>query len=237
VAFLVNDGKKYVIFRDFEPVAELPLTSQINRPLPMSTNGSSLAWRSGSQVFLDGRLQPVEGKGSHPLLSDDGSTLAYTVGDYGAQSVVVNGAKGPVFESVGTPALSADGRSVAYVAEDEHGSFILHDGRRVTVDSEPKALFLSHDGRRLGYATSRQVFVDGKAGERFDFVHSPSFSPDRRTFAYLAKEGEQRYVVVDDRKLPIRGDPEQLLFSPDGMKVGYAEVQGREIWWRVLKVP
>jgi hypothetical protein len=64
------------------------------------------------------------------------------------------------------------------------------------------------------------------------------FSPDGRTLAIV--EGSvfagKWHVVVNGTTGPAFEYIEQLTFSPDGKTIGYGVRDGREFWWRILKV-
>ena len=142
--------------------------------------------------------------------------------------------------------IGVDGRVVAYGASrDGRWSLVVGD-RSTPIDRAPSFVFLSSDGRSVGYCRlepdgdggSRvRVVVDGTAGEPYDLVGLPVFSPDGTKVTYAADEGEKQYVVVGTARIEVRGRVGDPVFSPDGRQVGYGARLGREIWWKVLDAP
>jgi len=76
------------------------------------------------------------------------------------------------------------------------------------------------DNRSAAYpvrhGTKWSVWRDGTAGELYDSVHSLTFSPDGRHFAYCGRRGKEKWLWVDDQIRKVRGiSPGSILYSPD----------------------
>lgn len=223
----------------------------VSWPLCMSDDGTVIACRLTSVETRKGCIA-VEGRNGEefdrvgpPALSADGKHVAYRAHQGDRCFAVVGKQRGPEVDLMTDPAISADGAVVAYAARRGGCWSLVVNGRESDLDRQPAHVFLSADGRSVGYwhfesgaaGSSRvQVVVNGKAGPSFTMVGSPVFSPDGQTVTYAADEGEQQYIVIGDRKVPVSGRASDPVFSPDGRKVGYGARLGREIWWKVLDV-
>lgn len=79
-----------------------------------------------------------------------------------------------------------------------------------------------------GWSDKACVVVDGVSARAFDKVRPPIFSPDSTRVAYIAKEEDKWFVVVDghfgkEYDGIIDGS---LVFSPDGKRVAYVAIEG-----------
>jgi len=225
---------------------------ELSWPLTLSEDESVVACRATSQktqktcIVVDGRRGEEFDRVGPPALSRDGKRVAYRVQLGERCFVVVGNERGPDGELMSDPAISADGNVVAYAARREGRWRLVVGTKETPLDHQPSVVFLSADGRSVGYwymesgasGISRiRVVVDGKAGEPFDLVTRPVFSPDGRRVTYGADDGKKQFVVIGDRKIEVVGRAGDPVFSPDGRKVGYGARIGREIWWKILDLP
>jgi hypothetical protein len=196
-----------------------------------------------ARVGVDGRPGEEFDQVGAPVLSRDGTRVAYRAQLGNRCFAVLGTQRGPDVEFMTDPALSADGTVLAYAAR-RNGRWFLRVGERETaLDVAPAFVFLSEDGKDVGYGHAEsaegrsrtRVVVAGRTpGAYFDLVGRPVFSPDGRSIAYAADLGEARDVVIDDRRVPVDGRASDPVFSPDGTKVGCGVRVGREIRWKVL---
>jgi len=66
-----------------------------------------------------------------------------------------------------------------------------------------------------------------RRGSFFDYTFQPAFSPDGRTVAYGARDGQHEFVVVGDKKGEEFAGVSNPTFSPDGKTVAYAAWEDR----------
>jgi len=252
VAFVAGEEGRQVIVLDGAEYSAYGPGWIVSWPLCFSEVGGRVACRLTSRttqkacIGVDGRRGEEFDRVGPPSLSRDGSHVAYRAHQGDRCFVVVDGVRGPDGEFMSDPALSADGRIVAY-GEKRRGRWSLVVGdRRTPIDHQPTYVFLSPDGRCVGYCHDERdgaggsrgrVVVDGKPGETFSRVGLPVFSPDGRTVAYAADEGERQYIVIGGSKAEVSGRGSDPVFSADGRRVGYGARIGREIWWKVLDLP
>jgi dipeptidyl aminopeptidase/acylaminoacyl peptidase len=232
VAFLAADN---TIYRDGE-VYQVFGSNGVSFPLTLSGDGSVLAWEVGtrgkSQVWINGRPGATYTRSGHPVVSFDGAVVAYGAAREESWVMVVNGKTvGGPFEDVSTPAISRDGRVIAYAAEGEKTWLFVGD-RKIEIPGMPSRVFLSRDGSAWAYLARRQVVTEKGAGEQFDEILDPEFSPDGKRLAFGARRGERWILVIDGREVPAEGMVSGPFWSEDGCQVGYGALRGREIWWK-----
>lgn len=135
-------------------------------------------------------------------------------------------------------ANSADGRHcLAVESLPDHRARVYLDGKVVAEYDgirEAKAM-LGPNGKRWAcrFITTdySQVFViDGaqQSDKIGVFFSAMAFSPDGKRLAYLAEQGDRRFVMLDGKKGPELGSEavlDELVFSPDGKRLAY-DVRG-----------
>jgi len=88
-----------------------------------------------------------------------------------------------------------------------------------------------------------RIVVNGKEGPPFDRVVGPEFSPDGKLLVYRARQDGKRFVVVADvnGKIMRRHQSYELVFAPvftaESRSVAYGVKDGRELWWKVERLP
>lgn len=203
---------------------------------------SSWRWSGGDWwiVTQDGKIGPFN-HANHPMMTSDGSRIAYSVRRGEAWVAVVDGHEREGYDWVGIPRFSADGKQCAFAVargcridkfnEPQGGTWsILIDGAEIESVDAIGALAFSPDGKELAYTmrSGAEWFV--QAGSRrfgpFLEADAPVYSPDGKRFAFCARlivdERELGVVVIDGvRSEPSRyvGSPE---FSRDSASVAYS---------------
>jgi hypothetical protein len=84
---------------------------------------------------------------------------------------------------------------------------------------------------RLAIVTDNQVYLDGKAGPKYDGIMTLYWSPDGKRCAYMAGKGKKTYVVVDEKEhRPWEAAAARsCVFSPDSQHFAYAiQEQGQQ---------
>jgi hypothetical protein len=77
------------------------------------------------------------------------------------------------------------------------------------------------------------VVAGGEAGETFDRVEEPVFSPDGRAVAYAARAGDEWFVVAGARKAGPFAWAGPARWSADGSKVAFGAFEGAHHEWKV----
>lgn len=102
------------------------------------------------------------------------------------------------------------------------------------VAGEILRVFVSPDGSRAGAVVRRghaqAGVVDGRAGEAFDEIEPPVFSPDGRGWAYAARRAADGFMVAGPRTLGPYGDVGPPLLSDDG-RLSFGARRGRRLPW------
>jgi hypothetical protein len=193
VAFVTWKGGRNVVIRDGEEGEEF---DAISWPLALSADGKGVAYqaRLGQDqycVFGNRRSRPYRSVGL-PVLSDDGSIVAFAASNDDGWRVLWNSRPGPRFDWVGNLVLHPSGRRLAYTAE-----------RR--------------EAGKLKFFT----VVDGIAGPSFDRVTPPVLSGDGTTVAYAGLRDGAWSVIAGRHEVPVDGEVARVILSRDGVNVGY----------------
>ncbi len=102
-------------------------------------------------------------------------------------------------------------------------------GPTFSPDSKRIATTLSHHGQ--GWLS-----VDGNRVRSAEPVSAPIFSPDGQHVAYVAREEQSQFVIVDKRSQMVVYDEvanDSLTFSPDSQQFAYAARRG-EYWFMIV---
>lgn len=251
MAFLAGMGGRQVILLDELVALEPPPDWLTGWPLAMSGDGQVVACRvvharsKKESVFVNGRLGKEYDQAGAPVLSADGRVVCYRAVREGRSFVVAGDREGPGFDQMIDPVVTPDGRVVAYAGKRGDRWIVVAGDREIVLDHEPFQVFLSPDGRRVGWTrfeaqtgggSKMRVLVEGEAGEAFNLVGRPVFSPDGRVVAHWAEAGEKTWMVIGGWKAEVVGRVSDPVFSRDGRQVGYGTRLGREIWWKALDV-
>lgn len=184
----------------------------VGRPA-LSRDGRVIAFKATRDdeewfVRIGERDEPAGDSVTDPVVTPDGSTVAYAGRRNRQWFLKVNGKETPIDGKPYFVFISPDGREAGWVEE-----------RPIP-----------------GGGAKMRVIASGKTGEAFGLVGTPVFSPTESLVTYGAEEEKRKYVVIGERKIetPNRiGDP---VFSPDGRRIGYGSRIGRELWWKILDV-
>jgi hypothetical protein len=248
VAFVAGVDGRQVVVLDGEEYSPCGPEWIVSWPLCFSEERAGIACRLTSRktqkccIAVDGRRGAEFDRVGPPVLSRDGTHVAYRAQAGDRSFVVIDGERGPDCEFMSDPAISADGTVVAYGVKQDGRWSLSVGARRTPIDHQPSYVFLSSDGRSVGYrhdagGSKLRVVVDGKPQEAFSMVGLPVFSPDGKTVTYAADDGDKQYIVIGDLKVEVSGRVGDPVFSPDGRKVGYGARIGHELRWIVLDLP
>jgi hypothetical protein len=88
-----------------------------------------------------------------------------------------------------------------------------------------RSLVASPDGQHFAYAVRApdgiRIIRDGSPGPVFDAVWFANYGSDSRHFAYLAKRGEDFFMVFDETQSGPYGTTGRPVFRPDGGAIAY----------------
>jgi len=178
-------------------------------------------------VYTDGEPGPLFERIDHlDLVRADpaGPVVAYRGHGTGQQCAVL-GTTAQCYATVGRPVLSPDGRHHAHTAtESRDAEFIVLDGTanpathpqinwRIALSDAGHAAYVvaADDGQ------ARQLSQNGSLGATYDRITHLTPSPDRKTIAYAAKDGDGWRLVVNDTALPPSDEEiRKIVLSKDG---------------------
>lgn len=132
---------------------------------------------------------------------------------------------------------------LAYVYEEEPGFRVcLNEECSGHVDRVAQGMpMVSPNGEHWAAIVQKdgevRVMLDGHLSDPYDMVHGLTFSPDSMELAYIAQEGEEFFVYVNqERQEPFAAiDPQQgLMYSNDSENLAYVASRDGENWHLVL---
>ncbi|MGA3014696.1 MAG: WD40 repeat domain-containing protein, partial [Bacteroidales bacterium] len=188
--------------------------------------------------------------GQYKFVSDNGKTLAKFWNDdtyvavYKDDGTVeisikghinVNGLERSVVGMVKDIALSPGGESFAYTV-----GYLRQDRTEQHPHIETYAVV---NGETIGEsfpAIDKPTINLPFGNEDATVIRSLTFSPNGKSLAYVVKFEDQKsiewIVVVNGKKSePFDGILTRLFFDPDGSKVAFGALKGREILWKVIQ--
>lgn len=198
-----------------------------------------------SLLVVDGKEGPAfDDIASSPWFSPNSERLACVVKRGDLQSIVVDAMEGKSYEpwSGMYPIFSPDSKRLAYVARRGSNTLVVVEAAeskpyRSLRSETPPAIVFSPDSKHYAYSaelTAGQwtVVMDGKEGKLYDSVSLPRYSPDSKRVLYVARQGNDQFVVVDGIEGPRFSDIPygEGRFSPDGKRVAYQAQQSNRLW-------
>lgn len=131
---------------------------------------------------------------SIPFFSPDSKHYAYSAFSDGKWCMVVDGAEGKKYENVEyfadvhSEVFSPDSKHISYAVVSNQKSFIVLDSKEIEGGYHKVAF--SPDGKHIAYVIRKSehahfVVRDGKAGDEYEIVSQPVFSPILNTWLTL----------------------------------------------------
>jgi len=210
-AFLAKEGPGK------ESIRQLPGDEPLTKKTWLSIARNSLLAspaRPGEMVYItaeNGQWHPFVGEKAWPpcdthnplIASPSGETWACMSMTDNKLVMMVNGVPGKVYSEI------------------QHGETMFPAGdERVIYGAS------TLDGSK----TPARIVVDGKEGKAYTQVTGDSviFSPDKKSMAYIAGDGNQNFVVLDGAEGAKFDEIYDLRFSPVGSRLAYGARRGLE---------
>jgi len=190
---------------------------------------------------------------THLTFARNGTALSYVAERGGATYLVMNAREEQLPHAVplSAPVVRPDLQGAAIILGSDKNVY-LHQAfyrKKIRENSYEMVEDLAYnsDGSSHAYAAFKnnkwRIVVNGSEGPEFDRVVGPMFSPDGKQLVYRARQDGKRFVVVAAANgSNIR--PQQRyelvyppVFTADGTSVAYGVKDGRELWWKVEKLP
>jgi hypothetical protein len=217
-----------------------------SRCLPVAFSGDSrtvigrVGIDQGWAVAVNDRPGALYDEVGPPVFNHDAKTVAYAARRGEKSFVVISTGESESCDHVYRIAVG-ENSGVAYALLQGKSCVLVHNGREVGRGGlRPNHLAISADGASLAYSESHdgkvRIVADGEPGEAFASVDRLIFAPDGRTPVYVAKEGEQTYVVVGQKRHGPMEPMSDPAFNEAGDKLAMVARIGREIWRKVLPV-
>ena len=136
--------------------------------------------------------------------------------------------------------FSPNGERTSFQAEKGEKFIVIVDGREDKSYNKngynvPELVF-SSDGKRIAYRASQVstkkelVVIDGVKSIHYKGVLNPIFSPDGRRTAYLARSGDNIYVVSDSLKSNNYLLTLSPVFSPNSKRIAFLAIKQNNEW-------
>jgi len=188
------------------------------------------------------------------VISPDGRHLAYVSKAGNKKRVVADGVLQPEFDDIPeaglteagkTPAIrfSPDSQQVAYVAKIGNGMAVMLDGKPGKIcDKIIVGRFLfSPDSKHVavvsevGEKNKERVVLDSAEGVIYDYIEDllPRFSKDSQHLFYIARTGDQAFLIKDGKAVANGASLSNLTFSPDAKRFAYT-LRNAEKWQVIL---
>lgn len=257
VAFAAKKGEKWALHVDGKRGDEF---DEVRDPAFTADGKTVCVVRNDHRwaVAVDGK--PGDWFDLAGLISLHGPTIAF-VANSGAKTdasgvfqgggkcfAVVDGKKGPEFDIVRRAAFSPDGKTIAYAANLGGSLDYLGAGEggkwHVVVNGEKGPAFdavgepavtaaVAHfalDGNKLvACVGDRRVDIEGDA-------YDLALSPDGKTLAYRLRKESKWVLRAGDATSEEFDAAWPPAFSPDGKKISFGALKGRELWWKTLDI-
>jgi hypothetical protein len=190
---------------------------------------------------------------SNLTFSKDGTALAYVAEKGETSYLILNGREEqlPKAMLVADPVIRPDKQGAVVIMATTEKVF-LHQafsdpGTKGKMYELIENFVYNQDGSRYAFAALKEkkwrIVVNGTEGPPFERVVDPLFSPDGKNLVYRARQDGKRFVVVADADgTNIRWHQSYELvyptvFTTDGASVAYGVKDGKELWWKVEKLP
>lgn len=266
LAYSAREGKKELVIVDGKKIAEFDGVNGLTYSLDGSHMAYAAESGGKWSVYVDATKGPEFDLVTGPHFSADGRVVAYGANEGGTKEgpgefnggrwcAIIDGKKFCEMEGPGAPYMSPDGKRVA--CRISMGGVFLGfwridganwrmdiDGRRGETLEWVGWPVWSPSGDRCAYEVWEKskdvqfVMTGDRKGEAFDWITTAIvFSADGKSLAYGASKDLKAFTVVNDKKTEEFDEVWAPEFSPDGKRIGFGALKGREFWWKVVEVP
>jgi hypothetical protein len=134
--------------------------------------------------------------------------------------VVTDGAPGPDYREIRNLQLAAGTGRVAYIAHSDEGFRYVSGDHLGQLYPDIQWSLLSPDGSRSLYMATGDnrltPVLDGVAGPPFDQLLASSFSQDGRHLAYVGRDGDGTFLMLDGQRTSAPAELSNVALSADG---------------------
>lgn len=155
------------------------------------------------------------------------NAFCYLVADE-RMGFVVNGEIKATYDSASDLQLTPDGTKVVYVARRGQKEFVVVNGNEgAAYDSVMRPVVL--EGSRLAYIAMKRpkdvVVIDDRESKPYDAVNRhgerPALAPDQKSVAFIATDGSEHALLVNDQEFSKYDSVGFQTFSPNGQRIAF----------------
>jgi hypothetical protein len=230
-----HDAVDILAVTDGQIAATIPEGIQVDAPLRavVSEDRRTVAYvghRGNEQcICINGSVSRCANEIGTIVISGDGSRVAWAeakrnpLTDQVKWHVVADGSDGPEYQEIRNLQMAAGRGRVAYLAHSEKGWHFVFGGSTSPAYASIPWSALSPDGARSFYAAfvdNRLIpFLDGAAGPPFDQGFAYSFSANGRHFAYLGRDTDGKFLMVDGQRTQASSELSDVTLNADGSRL------------------
>jgi hypothetical protein len=230
-----HDAVDILAVTDGQLAATSPEGIQVDAPLRavVSEDRRTVAYvghRGNEQcICINGSVSRCANEIGTIVISGDGSRVAWAeakrnpLTDQVKWHVVADGSDGPEYQEIRNLQMAAGSGRVAYLAHSEKGWHFVFGGSTSPAYASIPWSALSPDGARSFYAAfvdNRLIpFLDGAAGPPFDQGFAYSFSANGRHFAYLGRDTDGKFLMVDGQRTQASSELSDVTLNADGSRL------------------
>ena len=219
--------------------AWVPEVLDLDRPTwsPDSSVVGYAAWTGREWAVVVGTTVRATWKDATGVTFSRSGEVVYKATDGTAHFVVIGEQRQASFSAVTAPVPRPDG-TLVYGASQGNRHYVIEGARTHEVPHAVDGAAASGDGTRVMWwywAMERNAWViNGEKGRTFKRASSPALHPDAGTYAYTAEDERHFYLVTPLGVHAYDGVLWMPRISPDGAKVGFVAVVGKQLIWTVL---
>lgn len=166
--------------------------------------------------------------------SPDERRLAYIKRSKNKMSLILDGQESKEYDEIFSQGFSPDSKYFVYEGCSGNKCFVVINGKEFLSHNKQDEVSVTSDGAqivqfmRIEDNKKWMAIVDGKQGKLYDWIGRYSVSKTGEHVIYLAKSGENWFIVRNGKEGKPYSDIEgglDIVFSPDGTRVAYVASQ------------
>lgn len=221
-------------------LCDLPADTTAYHPLVVSADGHRVAYATEVARQWKVLVNQHVGLQSEEKLYDevrdivfspDSQRMVYQARTDQLWRMVIDGGEHPQYQKLGRSIFSEDSMHLAYSAQKNGRWVAVIDGKETPAYDEIRDLYFSPTGVPVyaaRFGTQWRMVIGTQQRKLYDEVRELLFSADGKRYAYIARQGKVRFLVVDGVEKAHFADISVFDFSPNGRRFAYAGQEGKQ---------